>query len=321
MVLGHARGVLVLAAAFAMVWGLPGAFGGFLLASVVSLTLLRPAVPLRPSFSAPLLRGMLRIGAPLGLTAGLTLGLQTADRLVVAAFGGTALLGTYAFAGSIAGAAAAGMLVVRTVVFPDVYREAATEGGAPAASRLIEDTIAPFVLVYGPLIGLASFAIGPLIQLAVPEYVDAVLPARLLIFAGATSGLSGLASVGLVAVARQKVLPLLAALAFGFNLLASAWLLKVGLGLTAIAAIALTSRAAYSGAALTLAAQAGEGRAAARQVLRALLPLGYSLSLVIALGLIFPGLGWRSALPAAVLYCVLLSPLFLAGRRRASRDA
>jgi O-antigen/teichoic acid export membrane protein len=191
-----------------------------------------------PSFSSSLLRGMLRIGTPLGLTTALTLGLQTVDRLVVAALGGIELLGYYAFAGSIAGAAASGVLVVRTVVFPDVYRHAGTVGGARATRRLIEDTIAPFVLVYGALLGLASFAIGPLIQLFVPEYVDVVLPARLLIFAGATTGLSGLASIGLVAVARQRVLPQLAAVAFGFNLVASAWLLHAGFGLTAIATAA-----------------------------------------------------------------------------------
>ncbi len=138
-------------------------------------------------------------------------------------------------------------------------------------------------------------------------------------FAGATTGLSGLASIGLVAVARQRVLPLLAALAFGFNLLFSAWLLHRGLGLTAIAGVALASRAGYSGATLAFAAGADDRRATGWQVLRALLPLAYSLALVVILGLAFPDLDWRSALLSAAVYCVLVSPLLLVFRREARR--
>lgn len=313
---------LVIATAFALKWGLPGAFGGFVLAAALSLALLRPAVPLTPAVSKPLLRGMLRVGTPLGLTAALTLGIQTVDRLVVAAFGGTELLGFYALAGSIAGAAASGVLVVRTVVFPDVYRQAGSVGGAPAADRLIQGTIAPFVRVYGALLGLASFAIGPLILGFLPDYVDAVVPARILIFAGATSGLSGLASVGLVAVSRQKTLPGLAALALGFNLVASAWLLHLGLGLTAIAGVALLSRAGFTGAALTVAAAADSRRVARRQVARAMLPLAYGLALVLGLGVVFPRSDWGSALLSAAAYCVLFSPLLLAiWRGRSARRA
>ena len=70
------------------------------------------------------------MGLPIALTGIVAMLLLTADRWIVAGWGGATMLGYYAFAGSLATAATALAIVVRTVVFSDVYGEA--QAGAAA---------------------------------------------------------------------------------------------------------------------------------------------------------------------------------------------
>ncbi len=310
---------LLLVAILAVRWGLVGALAGFALACFANVALVRPHVPLRPAISTPLFRRMLRVGLPFGITIALALGFHTVDRLVVAAFGGTTLLGYYALAVSFGAMAASGASVMRTIVFPEVYRGAGHSGGVQATAHLIEDTILPFALAYPALLGLASFAIGPTIRYFLPEYESAVWPATIMLFAGVGVGLSDLGSVGLVAVSRERVLPALAAVALVFNLALSVGALQLGLGITAVAAGALLSRVGYGMAVLGVAAAASGSRQLRRVLGRSILPLAYTLALVVALQTTMPGRGGRSTLISALAYVVLLGPLFPAARREFHR--
>jgi O-antigen/teichoic acid export membrane protein len=308
---------LGLSTLLALRWGLAGAFTGFALAIALALLLLHGRAPLRPSLSSDATRRMLRVGIPFGLTVGMSMALVTVDRLVVAAYGGTVLLGYYGFAVAISGMAASGAWVVRTVVFPDVYRTVGESGGATAVSDLLKETLTPFLVLYPVLLGLAALFIAPAVTLALPQYGEAVAPARLLIFGGATAGISSLGSIGLVAVSRQRVLPLLAGVAFLFNLGFSAWFLNMGLGITAVAGVALLSRVGYGGAVLSITAMSSGVEAAKRLTVKSLIPLAYCVGSVTVLGALFPGRDWGTALISAGLYLLLVAPLLLAARREA----
>jgi O-antigen/teichoic acid export membrane protein len=310
---------LVLTTLLALRWGLGGAFAGFALAIIASLMLLRGRAPLRPALSSEATRRMLRVGIPFGLTVGMSMALVTVDRLVVAAYGGTVLLGYYGFAVAISGMAASGAWVVRTVVFPDVYRTVGESGGATAVSDLLRETMTPFLILYPVLLGLAALFIAPAVTLALPQYAEAVAPARILIFGGATAGISSLGSIGLVAVSKQRVLPLLAGLALLFNLGFSAWFLSMGFGITAVAGVALLSRVGYGGAVLSITTTSSGVDAAKRLTLKSLIPLAYCVGSVALLGALFPGSGWNTALISAGLYLLLVTPLLIASRREARK--
>jgi O-antigen/teichoic acid export membrane protein len=310
---------LALTTLLALRWGLTGAFAGFALAIALGLMLLRRRVPLGPSLSSDATRRMLRIGIPFGLTVGMSMALVTVDRLVVAAYGGTVLLGYYGFAVAISGIAASGAWVVRTVVFPDVYRTVGESGGTTAVSDLLKETMTPFLVLYPVLLGLLALFIAPAVTLVLPQYGEAVAPARLLIFGGATAGISSLGSIGLVAVSKQRVLPFLAGMAFLFNLGFSAWFLSMGLGITAVAAVALLSRVGYGGAVLSITAASSGVDAAKRLTLKSLIPLAYCVGSVALLGTFLPGRDWGTALISAGLYLLLVAPLLLAARREARK--
>ena len=126
---------LGLGVSLAILFGISGAYLGFLVAAVVSIGLFMRRVPMRPHWSGPRLSRLIQMGLPMALLVLATIVLGTVDRLVVAAFGGTTLLGFYAFAAALSALANTGGWVIRTVVFPSVYR-AATGHGALVAVRI-----------------------------------------------------------------------------------------------------------------------------------------------------------------------------------------
>ena len=134
---------LVCAISLAWVWGLPGAFAGMALASVLALALASIWVEFRPALRMVPLRRLLSIGIPITASMFLATSLYTADRWVVAALGGATLLGYYALpplwpiTGSFA-------WVVRTVVFADVYGHAQSSGAAAAIDRHVDRSVLPF---------------------------------------------------------------------------------------------------------------------------------------------------------------------------------
>ena len=74
---------------------------------------------------------MLAVGVPLSLNLVLSTLLATVDRLIVGAMAGIEALGQYAFAVALAPLGVSAAIVVRTVVFPDVYGRLRDE--APSA--------------------------------------------------------------------------------------------------------------------------------------------------------------------------------------------
>jgi O-antigen/teichoic acid export membrane protein len=300
---------LALATLLALRWGLGGAFLGYVLALLLSLTFVLPGLPLRPALSAAWLRRLLDVGFPVALTGMLATALASADRLVVGTYAGVTLLGYYAFAGSVAGLAGSFAFVIRTVVFPDVYQQARFDGTAPALQRHLAGTIHPFARIFPVFLGVLALGLGPAVSLVLPHYLAAIPAARLLIFAGVTAGFMSLGSVGVVAAGRQRVLPAyqagILALNVGFSILA----LRAGLGLEGVAAGALVSRAAVGAGILAIVAAAAADRHPTRLALRALIPLAWCATSVFALSRWVPGHDLRSALLSLGLYALLVLPL------------
>ncbi|HEU5305079.1 MAG TPA: hypothetical protein VFU40_10585, partial [Gemmatimonadales bacterium] len=195
---------LLFAVGLAWAWGLAGAFAGLTLANLAGIAAAARWVELRPVLRLEPVKRLLKIGLPVAITMCMGILLATADRWVLAVWGGPTMLGYYAFAGSLATAAGAFAVVIRTAVFPQVYSEAFTVGADSALQRHLEHAVLPFARLLPPLLGALSLALGPVVAAAMPNYIPAVPPARLFLLAGIAIGVVSLASLGAVAAGQQR---------------------------------------------------------------------------------------------------------------------
>lgn len=315
----NAAAQLVLTTALAFAMGLTGAYLGFVLAGVLSVLLIAGRVPMRPGLSFDRLRRLMRVGFPIAIVLAAGLLLTTVDRFVVAAFGGTALLGQYAFAVAIASLANTAAFAVRTVIFPGVYERAAGAGAAVALREHVDRTIIPFAIVFPPLLGVVAIAIGPAVAAFLPQYVDAVAPARVFIFTGVTSGIASLTAVGVVAAGRQRALPPFSILAVLINVTLSSLVLRGGLGLPGVAGSALLSQAGFAAASLVIMARSA-GLTGTRALVRAtLLPLSWCAVVLLLLEHLLGMMTPLSALAGAGGFLILAAPLYPALARLARK--
>jgi O-antigen/teichoic acid export membrane protein len=233
--------------------------------------------------------------------------LQTADRWVVAVWGGHELLGYYAFGAALSSAGAALALSVRTVVFPEVYGEAKLAGAAAALQRYLERSLLPFATLVPPVLGAVGAGIGPVVAMVVPQYAAAIGPARLFLLSGAAMGLVNLAAVGAVAAKRQTLLPAYAAGALAVTLGLAALALAAGLGLEGAAAASLAGYVVFAAAALRLNATLSGILQPDRLVVRALRPIVWCAVAVTVAGHAATAL--REDAAAVVIYVFLVLPL------------
>ena len=311
---------LVAAIALAFAFGLRGAIAGFVVGALASLWTVRRCAPFRPELQAPALRRLLGVGVPLALSSALTIALGTADRLVVAAYGGAATLGLYAFGVSIAGLAASLAWIIRTVIFPDVYGSARVAGAAPAMREHLERTVLPFAALFPPILGALAIAMEPAVALALPRYLAAAPAARVFIFSAAASGITTLGAIGMVAVGRQRLLPMLSAIALCINLVCSMLALHFGLGLAAVAGGAVLAQATIAAGVLAIVASQAAHARALPFVLRGMLPLVWCLALVILLARLYDPRalgGGAASLGTYLLLLLPITPLMRAGLRNA----
>jgi O-antigen/teichoic acid export membrane protein len=305
---------IALVLALAYLWGLKGALLGFVLANAAALLFLLGRVPMRPSLSLPRLRSLLNTGFPVGLTFLLATGLTTIDRVAVAAFGGAGLLGYYAFAVALSSLGAAVALVLRTQVFPEVYRDARARGAPSATDSHLRGNLAPFTWVFSPILGVFALALDPAVRYFVPEYESAIPAARIFLFTGVVAGLANLATLGVIAADRQWLLPLLTAGALVLNLALAVAALVAGLGLEGLAAATLLGRTVYASS-IVVAAARGSGLTDWPALLaRTLLPLVWCAGVVGVLGRLVPVAGGLGAVAVFVAYPLALLPLVPFGR-------
>jgi O-antigen/teichoic acid export membrane protein len=297
------------AALLAPFWGLGGAFAGFVLATFVSLALLTWHVRLRPAISGCHLGLLIRVGFPILVSLFLATVLATADRLVVAGYGGTSLLGLYAFGVSIAGLAGSFAWVVRTVVFPDVYSHAGGGAEEQALQNHLAETVMPFAWSIPPCLGVLAFVLNPMVSTVVPNYLDALPAARIFIFTGVTTGFASLGALGVVAAGRQKLLPVFSGIALVLNVTLSFAALRSGIGLPGVALGALVSSATFGIAILAIAARVARICKPARFVLRTALPLTWCVTSVSVIGTLRSDPGGLPTVVSLVLYVLSLLPL------------
>jgi O-antigen/teichoic acid export membrane protein len=298
---------LVLGVALAAAFGLAGAFAALALAAAVGTAIASRWLDLRPVLDLKAVRGMMAVGLPVALTgvAGTLLG--TADRWVVAAWGGQELLGYYAFAGALASAGAALALAVRTVVFPEVYGDAKLGGAAAALQRHLERSLLPFAALVPPVLGFAGLCFGPVVELIAPQYAPATGAARLFLLAGAATGLVNLAVIGAVAAGRQRLLPVYAAAALALNVVLSTAALIAGMGLEGAAVGSLAGYVFFAAAVLRLNARLAGVLDHRRLVIRALRPLIWS-AIAVAVAASAGDAAGRDAVGIGV-YLLLMLPL------------
>ena len=300
---------VVCAVALASVWGLGGAFAGLTLANVLGIVAARRWLELHPRLELKSVRRMLEVGFPVVLSMAAGIMLSTGDRWVVAIWGGPTMLGYYAFAGSVTTAAGALAMVVRTVVFPEVYGDATSNGAAAALQGHLKRALLPFARLLPPLLGAVSVALGPLIAIAVPSYHEAIAPGRIFLLSGVAIGLVNLASIGAVAAGRQRQLPLYAGCALALTFALSIVALASGYGLGSVATATFAGHLVFAGLVLRLNAREAGIPGAGRFVATVLLPLGWCTAAVGLVGLLVPGLDLRSTIIAFCLYALLLIPL------------
>jgi O-antigen/teichoic acid export membrane protein len=291
---------IVLAVALARVWGLAGAFAGLATANLIGIAVASRWVPLRPALAMEPLRRLLHVGLPVAITSCVAILLITSDRWVVAFWGGSTMLGYYAFAASATTGAMALALVIRTVVFRQVYGETFSAGAATALRAHLERALLPFARLLPPVLGAGAVALGPIVTLLLPRYTDAIAPARLFLLAGAAIGLVNLAAIGAVAAGQQRRLPLYAGAALALTVCLSVLALVVGAGLEGVAAAAAVLR--------LITREAGVPHAD-RFVLTALLPLVWSALAVALASRLAPEHTIPSTLLALGAYLLLLLPL------------
>lgn len=313
--------VLHVIAAVALGWlgGLAGAFLGLTLANLVGVMAASRWLELRPVLRLePVLR-LLKVGLPVVLTLCVGLLLATGDRWVVALWGGPTMLGHYAFAGSLTTGAAALALVLRTVVFPEVYGQASSAGAATALQAHLARTLFPFARLLPPLLGGVSLALGPVLSAAMPQYVEAIAPARLFLLSGAAMGLVNLGSVGAVAAGRQRQLPAYALTALGLTLALSVLALAAGGGLGAVAGATFAGHLLFAALILRLNVRESGLAGADRLIAAMLLPLVWCTAAVVISGAIFPRTDLGSMAGSLVLYLLLLLPLLPLLRKELAR--
>jgi O-antigen/teichoic acid export membrane protein len=311
---------LVAAVGLARLFGLRGAIAGFVVGALASLWTVRNCAPFRPMLAKEPLHRLLNVGIPLALSSALTIALGTADRLVVAAYGGAATLGLYAFGVSIAGLAASLAWIIRTVIFPDVYGSARVAGAAPAMREHLDRTVLPFAYLFPPILGLLALAMEPVMALALPRYLPAAAAARIFIFTAAAGGITTLGAIGVVAVGKQRTLPMLSGLALCINLTCSSLALHFGAGLSLVAGGAVLAQSAIAIGVLTIVGrQAAKDRAIAL-VLKGILPLAWCVASVVLMGLVYPPRtpsGAAASLATYLLLLIPISPLMVSGFRSA----
>jgi O-antigen/teichoic acid export membrane protein len=312
----HAGLQVVCVVALAWAGGLEGAFAGLALASLLAIIIGGRQVELRPAFRWGTLRRLLREGIPLALNMILTTALSTADRWIVAGFGGVTMLGYYAFAAQVASVSVTFAWVIRTVIFPDVYRNARATPArvAPALRAHLERAVLPFARIFPPLLGAASLVVGPVLAFLLPHYAAAVGPARIFLLAGTAGGIVSLASIGVVAAGKQRRLPLLSGAALAVNLSLSFLAVGSGAGLEFVAAASFVGQTVFAAGVLSLTARASGIDDVRPLLVRALTPLAWCVALVVVVGLLLPAIGIGSTALALALYLVLLAPLVPAMR-------
>jgi O-antigen/teichoic acid export membrane protein len=173
----------------------------------------------------------------------------------------------------------------------------------------LASTVIPFCWILPPALGLLAILAGPAVAHLLPEYTAAIPATRILIFLGLTTGLERLVTVGLVAAERQAVLPWFSAAALGLNATLAFLALRFGYGLYGVAAAALASNAAYGLAKLAfLARLAGESRSG-RILVEVLVPLLWSVGIVLLVSHLRPGYGVAPSAISAGLFFLAVLPL------------
>lgn len=257
--LGIAGGVTVLSYAL---WGRSHDLAGLALCSalgyVAACVLALAAEPATPRFRdlhPRRLRPLVAIGFPLLSAAVLYSLLTSIDRWVIVHFLGVLSLGHYTLAIVAFGAASLVPQVVSQLSYPRMGHAFGRLGDAEALRGLARRQSLQSVGVTLPAVVLLWLALPPLAARFLPEYVEGVGAARILLLGVSAYSLAiGPANL-LVTTGHQRLYLALQAASVVLNALLSAGAAAAGLGLAGVAAGSAVALALYTAGLLVAAAQ------------------------------------------------------------------
>jgi O-antigen/teichoic acid export membrane protein len=240
---------LVLSVGLAAAWGLAGLLVAAALSPVVALAWAARRRALAPplALDGPLLRRLVRTGAPLAALALLDQSLLSLDQVLVMGFLSLKDLGLYNVAFVLAEAVRTLGAAGAAVLGPRLLREHARGGGSLEAIR--RHTLQP-VLLYAsvlPLpIGLLWIGGGAALARFYPAYSGAVAPMQILLLASGFLVVLGGVTTFLFAIDKHPRNLLFLGPALALNVVLDLVLLHLGWGLMAIAAGSLVTYFAYA---------------------------------------------------------------------------
>jgi O-antigen/teichoic acid export membrane protein len=287
---------------------------GWLLGTVVAAAYTRwqgrAIAPLAPSPSADSLL-LLQVGFPMFVFTGSTLVMRSLDRLIILRYLGTEDLGLY----SLAVMALTFLLYlpdsISYVLYPNFVREYSAAGRDPEAIRPRAERVLRSLSLFVPaLCGLAWLLSQPMAMAVLPQFLPGVASMRLLGFGAVGLAFAGLCSILLMTVGRQQLLVPVALFVTALGAALDVLAVKLGRGITGVAAATLLTYT-LDGALLVTLALAGLG-ARRREIFgwlgRLFGPLGLALLLAWSIDRLIPARDTPSLLVLAgrtVLECVL----------------
>lgn len=218
-----------------ILFGVPGALSGFLAGPIAQWLVLRSGLePIRPLWDFRLIRTLSTLGIPIGLVWVANTNLVGLDKIVILSALGSTQLGLYSIA-SVAGAlVVVGPTAVSQLVNPRVLEKIGAQEHL-GSLELVRRTQEVSGLVGGTVAAVGIAAVPGAVVFALPEYIEAIPSAQVLMIASAVFGLVH-PLVGYF-VAHRKQLEI-AAWYFGFgafNVILDLVLLSRGFGLLGVA--------------------------------------------------------------------------------------
>jgi hypothetical protein len=154
----------------------------------------------------------------------------------------------------------------------------------------------------------------PAIAIAMPRYLPAAAAARVFIFAAGAGGITTLGAIGVVAVGKQRLLPMLSAFALAINLACSMLAFHLDAGLSLVAGGAVLAQATIAtGVLVIVGSQAGRPL---MLVAKGMLPLAWCVATVVLMGRVYDSRSIAGGAESIATYLLLLlpiSPLMLRG--------
>lgn len=202
------------------------------------------SVRTHPAFDPKAAWALARVGLPIGVMWFANTNMVGIDRIVVLAGAGVGQLGLYSLAGVAGGLTLLSATAIAGYIGPRILERVDAQGVLTDAGVALADLGQFLCAAAGATVVAAILpAIAPLTRLVLPDYVEGIHAAMVLVVANAVLGATLPANSVLVGRGMQVRVALLYVLDTAFNLVLDVILLNMGLGILGVALGSLVSYA------------------------------------------------------------------------------